>query len=165
MKILFLDCDGVLNNRDSLNGDAPHFGDATTCWVVGIAQMELLKEIVDRTGCKIVLSSTWRLYDQGRIQLMRFFVKAGIDPTIVIGKTSLIGTERHKEIEKWLKEHPCDNFVIVDDDPDACIEGHFVQTKFKEGLTREKTDDILSLFGSEVTNLNAEGITGANDEV
>ena len=161
MKILFLDCDGVLNNRDSLNGDAPHFGDATTCWVVGIAQMELLKEIVDKTGCAIVLSSTWRLFEDGKTWLKRFFVKTGIDPNIIIGETPSFSrhtpsgsiAERCDEIKAWLAEHPCNNFVIVDDDPDACIEGHFVQTTFKEGLTREKADDIIRLFSPNVREI------------
>lgn len=163
MKILFMDCDGVLNNRDSLNGDAPHFGDARmSAWVVGIDQMELLKEIVDKTGCAIVLSSTWRLYEDGKTWLKRFFVKAGIDPNIIIGETpSFSGltpsgsiAERRDEIKAWLDKNPCDDFVVVDDDFDACIEGHFAQTNFRDGLTREKTNDILSLFGSDTQRTN-----------
>lgn len=158
MKILFLDVDGVLNNRDSLNGDAPHLGDAhISAWVVGIAQMELLKEIVDRTQCKIVLSSTWRLYMDGLVWLNRFFVKTGIDHKIIISQTpNLSGDgrsgnipERNVEIAAWLKDNTVDNFVIVDDDPDACIDGHFVQTVFTDGLTREKADEIIRMLGSE----------------
>lgn len=45
------------------------------------------------------------------------------------------------------------SFVIVDDDSDACVEGHFVQTKFKEGLTREKADDIIRLFSPNVREI------------
>ena len=45
----------------------------------------------------------------------------------------------------------------MDDDSDACIEGHFIQTNFRDGLTREKTDDILSLFDSDSTEGNSHG--------
>lgn len=53
MRILFLDVDGVLNcafTKEKIDG----------CLFVMDSKIELLKEIVDRTGVKIVLSSTWR---------------------------------------------------------------------------------------------------------
>ena len=54
MKIICLDIDGVVNGLDTkerING------------IIGVEQskIELIKQIVDATGAKIVLSSTWRI--------------------------------------------------------------------------------------------------------
>lgn len=57
--ILFLDVDGVLNccgrSGQGLMSD----------------KVELLSEIVLSTGCELVISSTWRNYEEPRMRLMR----------------------------------------------------------------------------------------------
>lgn len=50
VKIIFLDCDGVLNNSKS----------ERKLWVIEPLLVSRLKTIVCMTGAKIVLSSTWR---------------------------------------------------------------------------------------------------------
>ena len=55
-KIIFLDIDGVLNSMD-------YFEQTKDCkgyTEINPEKVKLLKEIVDRTGAEIVLSSTWR---------------------------------------------------------------------------------------------------------
>ncbi|MFR1854625.1 MAG: HAD domain-containing protein, partial [Beduini sp.] len=53
MKIIILDIDGVLNcEYCKIKIDGVHF--------VMDEKIILLKQLVDRTGAKIVLSSTWR---------------------------------------------------------------------------------------------------------
>lgn len=47
MKVIFLDFDGVITTMKS------H-------WNLCKEKMELVKEIVDKTGAKIVISSSWR---------------------------------------------------------------------------------------------------------
>lgn len=49
MKIIFLDIDGVLNYENSKSK-------------VEEEKVKLLKEIVDKTGAEIVLSSDWRCW-------------------------------------------------------------------------------------------------------
>ena len=53
MKIIFLDVDGVLNYDDCPYHVGAYYG-------VDPAKVKLLKQIVDATGAKIILSSTWR---------------------------------------------------------------------------------------------------------
>ena len=54
MKALFLDFDGVLNTEKYL---ALYGAEGV---VIDPARLELLKEIIDATGAKIVLSTSWR---------------------------------------------------------------------------------------------------------
>ena len=54
MKIIFLDVDGVINNRKFLRS-APE-----VC--VDHKNMILLKELVDKSNATIVMSSGWRLW-------------------------------------------------------------------------------------------------------
>ena len=51
MKVIFLDVDGVLIHNESLDGINLHIDEEN---------VKTLKEIVDKTDAKIVLSSSWR---------------------------------------------------------------------------------------------------------
>ena len=51
MKVIFLDVDGVLIHNESLDGVNLHIDEEN---------VKVLKEIVDKTDAKIVLSSAWR---------------------------------------------------------------------------------------------------------
>ena len=53
MKIIFLDVDGVLNCKSSKSRCGGFLG-------IDDSKVKLLKEIIDITGAKIVLSSSWR---------------------------------------------------------------------------------------------------------
>ena len=55
-KIIFLDIDGVLNSIDYFE----HTKHCKGYSEINPKKVKLLKEIVDRTGAEIVLSSTWR---------------------------------------------------------------------------------------------------------
>ena len=100
-----------------------------------------LKTIVDSTGCKIVLSTTWRKFESQRAFLISTLNDAGID---VVGSTPG-GNGRGFEIVEWLIQHPeVSNCVVIDDDvkrhggsfqqalvhPHAksIMDGYFVQT-------------------------------------
>ena len=55
MKILFLDIDGVLNSREY--DRKRNWNEQTD---IDETRLPLVKEIIDKTGAKIVLISTWR---------------------------------------------------------------------------------------------------------
>lgn len=55
MKVIFLDIDGVLNSRSY-----DQKRDWTKQTAIDESRLPLVKEIVDRTGALIVLSSSWR---------------------------------------------------------------------------------------------------------
>lgn len=131
-KIIFLDIDGVLVNEWSLrNRSAAH----PTC----VAALNL---ITNETKAEIVVSSTWRRMGFGKMQngLKNWGVTGrlrGLTPDLSYDNGKLvIGVERGKEIQDWLSKHPCETFVILDDDDDmGQLKPRLVQTSYPDGLT------------------------------
>lgn len=67
-KLLFLDVDGVLNSMDNGDGDT-----------IEDSKVLLLKTIIDKTGAKIVISSSWRLIDRDLKELTTVLHKYNMD--------------------------------------------------------------------------------------
>jgi len=134
MKVIFLDVDGVLNSEKSLMTDDS-------------LEEELLlnlKDLVQRTGAKIILSSAWRflfrplrklmerldkvgLYISGMTQNgvpLDWLKERGFTPTNkyldsyddIDGNEIDVTTDRGAEIMKWLADNPVESFVILDDE-------------------------------------------------
>ena len=137
MKLIFLDFDGVLNhqqwytsedykkvNLNGLSGDEWELTEFCP-WSVG-----LLNQLVDDTGAKVVVSSSWR---KGRTEedLMRLLDDVGFTGE-VIGKTPYFwfgasqkieyskSVPRGCEIDAWLElnEQEDAKYIILDDDSD-----------------------------------------------
>jgi hypothetical protein len=131
MKIIFLDIDGVLN---VIGQGHDRFGQ-----IWHIEFINNLKWIIEETGAKLVISSTWR--HSGLSIMKEMWIERNL-PGDVIGITIDLGTyqddngfyqsePRGKEIEHYLKSHPeITNYVILDDDTDMLPNqlGNFVQT-------------------------------------
>lgn len=141
MKVIFLDIDGVLNSisYDRVRTDEDGNIDKT--------RLVLVKELVDKTGAKIVLSSSWRdhweknteyLDEEGK-KLISVFAEAGLE---IYGKTPKIGyLERSEEIRLWLKENPnVTHFVALDDHGYnwGDMEPFLVQTNYRIGRALEE---------------------------
>lgn len=128
MKVLFLDVDGVLNifrDYETIGNDIMFFKINRRC-------LERLHRIIKDTGCKLVLSSSWRVLRDGRKTLEK------IGELKFIGETDDDGIHRGKQIKRWLDAHPeVENFCILDDDGDMLLsqQAHFVQTDPEFGLT------------------------------
>jgi hypothetical protein len=144
--VLFLDVDGVLN-RVGTRERSPH-----GTYGVETAKVELLCEIVGATDCDIVVSSTWRKYDDLMTHLhdrLENLSARIIGTTPVLDRRTdsglYVAKVRGDEIQAWLDEHPeVNRFVIVDDDSDmAHLAPHLVKTNGREGLTAELTDDVI----------------------
>lgn len=159
-KIIFLDIDGVLNSAD-------YFDQTKHCEgysEINPEQVKLLKEIIDRTGAEIVLSSTWRSLGKRKDEpehpmytyLTDTLQEYGLE---IIDHTPYIDQDRPKEIKAWLDNQPDTDikFVSIDDDfpqqkyDEVGIGDCLVKTSFYEkdgGLRREhveKAVDILNL--------------------
>ena len=149
MKILFLDVDGVLNRC----GMSSQGLEEDKC--------ELLSKICQRTGCVIVVSSTWRWIDHAYERLQRMFHEYGIPH---IGKTEVMSEPtgkfrsdgaaitkacpRHVEITEWLSRHPdVTSYAIVDDDPDADDQsGRYVATRSYVGLGFAEAEKLVFIL-------------------
>jgi methylmalonyl-CoA mutase cobalamin-binding subunit len=148
VKILFLDFDGVLNSH-VFAIRVPNQGvlDLDPETVV------LLQEIVDRTGCDIVVSSTWRKHMK-RTQLCDVLRKHGFKGRIVVVTPEIPGALRGNEIQRWLdtagvlRRFNVETFVILDDDSDmAHLKHQLVRTSFTHGLQREHVEAVVAMFG------------------
>ena len=122
MKIIFLDIDGVLN---SIGWVERTKGTAYEDKEIDPSKVRLLKQIIDKTDAKIVLSSTWREVDGSddipRHQMYDYLVEElGTYRIEIFSRTPLINNNRPKEIKRWLEETPfkVDKFISLDDDFD-----------------------------------------------
>lgn len=144
MKVLFLDVDGVLNNKR-------HITELQRMKKKGIITSEeyfkiwdlpyhdtmySLQRIVNITKCKIVLISTWRLFKDKVRQLNKvfnnyglkisdkvanyvdlFYVKIPKEKIYSLNKVQERTTDKGALITKWLDEHKnVKKFVIVSDE-------------------------------------------------
>jgi len=163
LKILFLDVDGVLNNPSTLWDDA-HCG-------IDDEKLKYLKFIVLRTGCKIVLSTTWRLSADAKAVLLHT-LKTRADLNIddlVIGQTPSLkkrGGHRTHEIAEYLRANAF-RFNVVswcalddlslhkyDDFSAQFLDGHFVRTDKRIGLTPQNTMQCVSTLNAHDNDYN-----------
>lgn len=146
MKILFLDIDGVLNNRDTiamggLNEITP-------------SKLELLKQIVDATDVQLVLSSDWRHSDADLRLVVAALRTVGLELFSIT--PYLRGKPRWEEINEWLNNpyfetHKVEKIAIVDDENSAGEDrpGCFFKTEFVTGLTPEIAQDIITFLNGD----------------
>src|SRR6187200_3185604 len=123
--VIFLDIDGVVaptRERDRY-GDLDH------------ACIEVLNEIVARTGADVVVSSSWR-FGKSVAVLQKQLAAHGFEGRVIDKTpTDLKGCTRGEEIAAWLANHPVESFVILDDHRDmGDLMSHLVLTQTAKGL-------------------------------
>lgn len=141
MKILFLDVDGVLNMHSSGG-----------LYALNRKRLKLLEQIVNETGCEIVVSSTWRKLPHTRKKLIFVLSYRGIK--ILDWTTTNYFKERQirgDEIQLWLDNHTVSRYCIVDDDSDMLEsqKPYFVKTDGNKGLTEETVGSIIKILGKK----------------
>jgi hypothetical protein len=133
-KIIFLDFDGVLNHerwyvdRQAEKNDGFTVGHPYSEF--DPKSIEYLNDLIQETGAKVVVSSTWRL-GRHRNDLQEILNKRGFTGEIIgitpnlrnLGESILRGNE----ILQWIKDnkeivgcpyYEYENYVILDDDSD-----------------------------------------------
>lgn len=180
MKVVFLDVDGVLNSTAhllSLKEMAPATSEeegtifkVSPYLVRGYPKdvllhdirsvdskaVALLNNLLERSGAKVVISSSWRHLlplpaMQGILEHHGFKGEPlGMTPLQVTPPPGCPEALRGHEIQAWLTEHPeIDRFVILDDDTDMVhLEDRLVRTEFAVGLTAEDVERALVLLST-----------------
>ena len=124
MKILFLDVDGVLVHSGTVNlgreTGEPFGSSFYHAATVDLACVQRVLRIVEATGAKIVVTSTWRRFDGASTALRRAFLNAGVDRRalrdLFVGSTPHLGEKRDEEIRAWLAEHQgTTSYIVIDD--------------------------------------------------
>lgn len=158
MKVIFTDVDGVLNEDSTPT--------RTKSRVIFIDQEKLLrlKKIVDATGAKIVLSSTWR-YDRNDpkhngdfLELQEAFHRVGLE-FFDYTPVDAIGIRRGMEIRAWLGLHrgEVDRFVILDDEvfdfEERGLLPYLIKTEFGEGgLTEGHVRETIKMLMDDMAD-------------
>ncbi len=140
-RIIFLDFDGVLNHQIFFQRTRQETkGQIVLARSVDIDPFSVgqLNNLIERTGAKVVVSSTWRL---GRTveELQEMLSLKNFQGTIIGITPDFRGekTVRGNEIEAWRKVNRHSNYVILDDDSDMLLwhRHNFIKVDSYCGLT------------------------------
>jgi hypothetical protein len=156
MKIVFLDFDGVLNNYSMLEqARGPGAG------IFSADAIERLNSIVERTGAKVVVISSWRaLY--GLDALKALLLSEGFTGEVLACTPSLEkatapvpdaapGHTRCREIQAWLDAlpEPPESFVILDDIELEHLAAWHVKPDAETGLLDVHVAAAIAILGAD----------------
>lgn len=169
-KLVFLDFDGVLNSSEfaaHLYRNNESAQDDKGLDLFDPQTIDCMNRIVDATGAKIVVTSSWRYL--GLAKLQELWKERGLHGEI-IGMTSLHvvdelilekglewldeemnNSPRSEEIAHWLKSYNINaNYVILDDLPmPKDLQPHAVQVNPKVGLTDIQVKQAIEILNSK----------------
>lgn len=154
MKVIFLDFDGVVSTFEK-------------GWRLDEEKLSLLKEIIDKTNAKIVVSSSWKvdcddvekfIKEQlgGRRKSETIKTNGNIFQWFcnnIYDITDSNGPWRGDEVQRWVDNHKeeLESYVILDDDDDFKDEQlfNFVQTDGFEGITSREVKLCVGILNNE----------------
>lgn len=152
MKIIFLDFDGVISTYEK-------------GWRFDVEKIELLKEIVDKTDAKIVVTSSWKrgftevdnfiksFYDKPRNKDLKKVTIFDWFANSIYDITDNNGSWRGDEIQRWIDKHneEIESYVILDDDSDFRDNQlfNFVQTDTYEGITSREVKLCIKILNNK----------------
>lgn len=172
MKLIFLDFDGVLNsdiyfNSEVFKKDTKGMSSAEIMLLshhthVDPAALQILNQLVEKSGAKVVVSSTWRIMYS--INDLNFILKSRGATFEIIAATpkysdyvdtkiyGRIPTPRGNEIQGYLNsldEEP-ESFVILDDVNNmAHLTKFLILTNNYYGLTVKNLEEALTILKVE----------------
>ena len=149
--LVFLDIDGVVccNFHGELEG----------------TKLALVKDIVDATGAKVVLSSDWRRRPDLRQRAEAALAAHGVDCIGATPEYPMYDRVRPKEILAWMDcfQHPISGWVAIDDRDLVLEEGgfpafknHFVLTEFHSGLTPQLVRTAIARLRNGQQHIDAD---------
>ena len=131
------------------NAEGTHcsYGFAKEGKVNNFQAVQWLSEACQKFGYDIVVTSTWRLWDNYKECLINGGLRSGIE---VLGRTPRFsGQPRGAEIKAYLDEHPeILYYVIVDDEADILPEqhSHFIKTNGDTGFNLSEFQKFEAIF-------------------
>lgn len=145
MKVLFLDCDGVINcaNTFKKGGDSYFPVEPYMAFLVGKIELD--------TECKVVLSSSWRHHPDSveyiKNKIVPLYDLTGSEPIDPNRPRGIQNCQRGREIKAWLDKHPeVTKYAILDDENDMLPEqqDNFFKTSWLHGITEEIANKVIS---------------------
>ncbi len=151
-RYVVLDLDGVLNSGRYFSSWKPSASGLVTIddWyeMLDPAAVARLEAIVQKSGAKVVISSTWRMHKTVE-QLATDLREHGFTGRVV-GATPELRGGRGVEIQAWMDACgvTAEQIVILDDDSDMLhLRPRLVKTTHDEGLTDAHVTEALRLLG------------------
>lgn len=151
-KIIFLDIDGALNGDAFLRDVHERAAsiDSPEAWKlanIDPRRVELLNRIIEETGAKVVLSSSWR-QTTSLDEMQSLLEQLGFVGELVDETPQQKGMSRRDEIEAWLQANDVRSYVVVDDDLSCFgMRGRIVHTSARRGgLIEEDVDDAVAIL-------------------
>lgn len=156
MKVIFLDIDGVLNCRSSKSRCGCYVG-------IDNDKVKRLRRIVEATGAKIVLCSSWKTgwsptnkdeQDRNAIYMDNRLKRERLK---ILAKTNDKGCNRGEGIVNWITLHEVEQWVVLDDEifddyEEYSIMPHLVKTDFYDrngGLQDCHVDEAIRILNKE----------------
>lgn len=157
MKAIFLDIDGVIATPASMR-KSYELGREPEDMLFDTLALMYVGRLVQLTGAKVVLSSTWREDLDSNDPLLRAIVDNLCRQLEATGAPlfdvtpKVLGGDRSSEIAAWLEDHPCEAWVILDDRatfeqrPDVCGD-HLVLVENSDGVRHPHYLRALAALG------------------
>lgn len=154
-KVIFLDIDGVLNCISTKARCQGYIG-------IDDLKVKLLKQIIDNTNAKIVLTSTWKTEWNKNLEECDYSGKylnnkLKKQKLWILDKTEDNGKNRGKGIYDWIKKYNVDNWLVLDDeifkDYDEEIIRHWIKTDFYDnngGLQKNHIEKAIKILNGEL---------------
>ena len=159
MKVIFLDIDGVLNEEKSRSRCGGYRG-------IDNKKVEILAKIVEETGARLVLTSTWKNHWQPSYKEFQGFLGNYLDRKMkkyglriyskVASKDRRMGVyySRGESILYYLSRNKPEKFVILDDyqyDYDSCglTDYHVKTDNDNGGLTERLAVRAIAILNGE----------------
>lgn len=164
MNYIFLDIDGVMNNRidwmQKVDNKSEQFRShrmfCDEAW-------QLLSDVVKKTKAKIVLSSSWRIAfvqdgdvirslrpsESSSNKLLEYFNNYNIP---LVGLTTKVYDLRGIQIQEYVQENftEDDKWIVIDDEEfdikNLVPEEQFIKTEFETGLQQHHCEQIINYF-------------------
>ena len=159
MKVIFLDFDGVLNSAEYMLFNKEEWNSGDDAGMIDPDSVALVNQIIEKTGAKVVISSSWRLghtIDELKTILKRKgFIGEVIGmtpPTFLLNpddEENKQFSERGHEIQKWLRtqKETIESFVILDDESDMVhLKPRLVQTTWRSGINETHIEAAIKML-------------------
>jgi len=152
MKVIFLDFDGVINDYMTINE-------------INEYNVEMLKRIVNETGAKVVVTSSWKMPYQRNNRDIESFVNNNyyaqilkengidiIDWTPYMKQQGIKDDQREQEILEYLKNHPeVTEYLILDDDYIIeSLKEHEIFLDLSSGLREKYVEPAIKILNGEL---------------
>ena len=151
-KIIFLDIDGVLMSNDWAEHVLEQEGyDVNDTNELCDEKIGLLKEIIDATGAKIVLSSSWRFDDDALASIKNQLARYDLGIYDLTSQRIDVVFNRTKELKLYIEEHRIETYLILDDEiiKDAELAPHQVKTSLARGLMRKDIEPSIKVLNDK----------------